>query len=107
MEHDCERNFDGRFFEELPWRVVQQITLDEDHDCFGTLSNNSTQRVVQYLYRNSVVCFREQKAFVLKTDYFLIHGLGKCEGVGEDSRHGIEHVDIQVGSRICLSVCLH
>ena len=38
---------------------------------------------------------------------FLIHGLGKCEGVGEDSRHGKGHVDIQVGSRIYLSVCLN
>ena len=27
-----------------------------------------------------------------------------CEGVGEDSRHGIGHVNIQVGSCICLSV---
>ena len=27
-----------------------------------------------------------------------------CEGVGEDSRHGIGHVDIQVGSCIFLSV---
>ena len=27
-----------------------------------------------------------------------------CEGVGEDSRHGIWHVDIQVGSCIYLSV---
>ena len=27
-----------------------------------------------------------------------------CEGVGEDSRHGIGDVDIQVGSCICLSV---
>ena len=27
-----------------------------------------------------------------------------CEGVGEDSRHGIRNVDIQVGSCICLSV---
>ena len=27
-----------------------------------------------------------------------------CEGVGEDSRHEIGHVDIQVGSCICLSV---
>ena len=27
-----------------------------------------------------------------------------CEGVGEDSRHGIEHVDIQVGLCICLNV---
>ena len=27
-----------------------------------------------------------------------------CEGVGKDSRHGIGHVDIQVGSCIFLSV---
>ena len=27
-----------------------------------------------------------------------------CEGVGEDSGHGIGHVDIQVGTCICLSV---
>ena len=26
------------------------------------------------------------------------HGLGKCEGVDEDSRHGIGHVDIRVCS---------
>ena len=36
----CEKNFDERFFEELPRRVVQHITLDEDHDCYGALSNN-------------------------------------------------------------------
>ena len=27
--------------------------------------------------------------FVLKMIIFLIHGLGKCEGVDEDSRHGL------------------
>ena len=27
-----------------------------------------------------------------------------CEGVGEDSRHGIGHVDIRVGSCNCLDV---
>ena len=68
------------------------------------LSSNSPRRVVQYIYRNSVVCFQEQKAFVLKTVFLLPFGLGMCEGVDEDSRHGIGHVDIQVGSCICLSV---
>ena len=34
----------------------------------------------------------------------LILGLDMCEGVDEDSRHGIGHVDIQVGSCICLNV---
>ena len=74
---------------ELFWRVIQQI-------CLGGLSNK--------FYRNSVVSFREQKAFVLKTVFLLAFGLGMCKGVGEDSRHGIGHVDIQVGSCIYLSV---
>ena len=48
--------------------------------------------------------FREQKAFVLKTVILLAFGLGICEGVGEDSGHGIGHVDIRVGSCNCLNV---
>ena len=100
----CERNFEGRFSKELPWRVVQQITSDEDHDRFGALSSNSPRKVVQYIYRISVVSFREQKAFVLKTVILLAFGLGMCEGVGEDSGHGIGYVDIRVESRICLDV---
>ena len=60
--------------------------------------------VVQYVYRISVVSFREQKTFVLKTVILLAFGLGMCERVGEDSRHEIGHVDIQVGSCIFLSV---
>ena len=50
------------------------------------------------------MCFQEQKDFVLKTVFLLAFGLGMCEGVGEDSRHGIGHVDIQVGSCIYISV---
>ena len=50
------------------------------------------------------MCFQEQKPFVLKKMFLLAFGLGMCEGVGEDSRHEIGHVDIQVGSCICLSV---
>ena len=74
---------------ELFRRAIQKIRL-------GGLSNK--------FYRNSVVSFREQKAFVLKTVILLTFGLGMCEGVGDDSRHGIGHLDIQVGSCICLSV---
>ena len=48
--------------------------------------------------------FSRTKAFVLKTVFLLAFGLGMCEGVGEDSKHGIGHVDIQVGSCIFLSV---
>ena len=55
----------------------------------GSSPTNSTRRVVQYFYRISVVCFQEQIAFVLKTVILLAFGLGICEGVGEDSRHGL------------------
>ena len=53
--------------------------------------------------------FQKQKYFVLKTVFF-IHGKCMYEGVGEDSRHGAWHVDIQVGMCIflleCVCVCL-
>ena len=53
--------------------------------------------------------FQKQKSFVLKTVFF-IHGKCRCKGVGEDSRHGSWHVDIQVGMCIilleCVCVCL-
>ena len=53
MLGDCPTIHVGGAYE-LFWRVIQQIRL-------GGLSN---------VLRNSVVCFQEQKAFVLKTDYF-------------------------------------
>ena len=42
----------------------------------------------------------------MKRRFFSRIGLGMREGVGVDSRHGIGYVDIQVGSCICLNVCL-
>ena len=72
-------------------------TEDFPENCVGRLSNNSRRRgplivpegypidsprrVVQYIYRISVVSFREQKAFVLKTVILLAFGLGMCEVV--------------------------
>ena len=41
------------------------------------------------------MCFREQKYFVLKTVFLLAIDLGMFEGVGEDSRNGIGHVDCE------------
>ena len=43
---------------------------------------------------------------IKKKDILLAFGLGICEGVGEDSGYEIGRVYIQVGSCICLSVCL-
>ena len=41
--------------------------------------------------------FSRTKSFCIKNCILLAFGLGMCEGVGEDSRHEIGHVDIQVG----------
>ena len=85
----------------------QQIISDEDHACFGKLTNQfASESSPIFLPTRSVVYFKNNK-FCFENNIFLIHGLGKCEGVGEDSRHGNGHVDIQVGSRIYLSVCLN
>ena len=43
--------------------------------------------------------FSRTKIFCFENWIFLLSfGLGICEGVGEDSGHGIGHVDIRVGS---------
>ena len=67
-------------------------------NCFGGLSNIFASEGCLIFYRNLVVCFQKQIAFVLKTVILLAFGLGICEGVAEDSGHGFEHVDIRVGS---------
>ena len=58
------------------WGVT---TSDEDHDCFGDLTNQFISEGSPILLPNtSVVYFQEQK-FCFENDYFLIRGLGKCE----------------------------
>ena len=47
--------------------------------------------------------FSRTKSFCFENDVFLAFGLGMYEGVGEDLRHGIGHIHIQVGSCICLN----
>ena len=49
---------------------------------------HSPRRVVPYFYLHFDSIFSKTTSFFLKMIIFLIHGLGKCEGVGEDSRHG-------------------
>ena len=52
-----------------------------------------------HMHRVGVSSWHERN----ENDAFLTFGLGMFEGVDEDSRHGIGHVDIQVGSCICLN----
>ena len=54
-------------FRRIGWEMGQQIISDEDHDCFGKLTNQFTSEGSPILLPN------------FENDYFLIHGLGKCE----------------------------
>ena len=60
-ENVCERNSDGRFSGD---------TSEGPLNCLGGLSNRFASEGCPIFCRNSVVCFQEQIAFVLKTDYF-------------------------------------
>ena len=55
----------------------------------GGSPTHSPRRVVPYFYRHVRLCIFENNKFCFEIDVFLIHGLGKCEGVGGDSRHGL------------------
>ena len=57
--------------------------------CLEGSPTHSPRRVVPYFYRRFGSVFSKTTSFVLKSGIFLIHGLGKCEEVGEDSRHGL------------------
>ena len=71
-------------------------------NCFGGLPNKFTSEDCPTYYIGGLSSIKTNILF--GKEMIFIHGLGMCEGVGEDSRHGIEHVDIQVGSCICLNV---
>ena len=86
---DFSENWAGRWANRSFW--MRTMTVSESSP------TNSPRRVVSSFDRILVVYFQERTGFVLKMIIFLIHGLGKCEGVGEDSRHGNGHVDIQLG----------
>ena len=57
--------------------------------CLEGSPTHSPRRVVPYFYRHFGSIFSKTIGFVLKMIIFLLYGLGKCEGVGEDSGHGL------------------
>ena len=73
-------------------------------NCFRGLSNIFTSEGCPIYLPNLGSKFSRTKSFCFENFILLAFGLGMCEGVGEDSRHGIGHVDIQVESYIFLSV---
>ena len=95
-------------------------TKDFPKNCLGEWSNSSSRRLTYDCFGKMIqqfasvdspiylpklgMMFSRTKTFCFENCIFLTFGLGMCEEVGEDSRHGIGHVDIQVGSCIFLSV---
>ena len=74
------------------------------NDCFGKMIQQfASEGSPIYLTKRDMM-FSRTKTFCFENDVFLAFGLGMCKGVGEDSRHWVGHVDIQVGSCICLNV---
>ena len=71
-------------------------------NCFGGLSNIFTSEGCPIFLSKFGSEFSRTKSFCFENCILLAFGLGMCEGVSEDSRHGIGHIDIQVGSCICL-----
>ena len=69
-ENDCERNFKDDFPNNCLGEWSNSSSRRLTHDCSEKGSSNSPRRIVQYIYRNSVVCFQEPKAFVLKMMFF-------------------------------------
>ena len=86
------------FPENCVGRWSNNYTSDEPMNCFGRFFNTFASEGSPILLPKFGSEFSGTKAFVLKTMILLALGLGICEGVGEDSGHGIGHVDIRVGS---------
>ena len=78
----------------LIWRIIQQFTLE---GC-----------PIEF-YRKIGIMFLVTKTFCFENNIITL-GLGMRERVGEDSSHGIGHVDIRVGimnSLECVCLLLH
>ena len=86
--------------------VAKGISMDDfPENCVGRWSNNYTsEEPMNFLERFSNTFasegspillpkfgseFSRTKTFFVKTVFLLAFGLGICEGVGEDSRHGL------------------
>ena len=84
LSESCPKNGVGK--------IVQQFTSEGPMNCFGKLPKKFTSEdCPTYLYRRVA---HNLKNILFGKEMIFIHGLGMYERVGEDSRHGIQHVDI-------------
>ena len=87
------------FPENCVGRWSNNYTSKKPMNCFGRFSNTFASEGSPILLPKFGSEFSRTKSFYFENWIFLLaFGLGICEGVGEDSGHGIGHVDIRVGS---------
>ena len=87
------------FPENCVGRWSNNYTSEEPMNCFGRFSNTFASEGSPILLLKFGSEFSRTKSFCFENWKFLLaFGLSICEGVGEDSGHGIGHVDIRVGS---------
>ena len=84
--------------------MVQHFISEADPRLFGKMIQQFASKGSPIYLPKLGSVFSRTKIFCFENDVFLAFGLGMFEGVGEDSRHGIGRVDIQLGSCICLRV---
>ena len=86
--------------------MVQQLHVGGVHELFERFSNTFVSEGSPILLSKLSSVFSRTTSFLLKTLILLAFCSGICEGVGEDSGHGIGHIDIRVGSCNYLNVFL-
>ena len=69
--------------------MVLQLHVGGAHVLYGRFSNTFASEGSPIFLLTFGSVFSRTISFILKSDIFLIHDLGKCEGVGEDSGHGL------------------
>ena len=69
--------------------MVLQLHVGGAHVLFGRFSNMFASEGSPLFLPIFGSVFSKTTSFVLKRCVFLIHGLGRCEGVSEDSGHGV------------------
>ena len=69
--------------------MVLQLHVGGAHVLFGRFSNTFASEGSTIFLPTLRLCIFENNKFCFENDVFLIHDLGRCEGVGEDSRYGL------------------
>ena len=72
-ENVCERNFDGRFFGESCWEIVQQFKSEGPMNCFGGLSNRFSLEGSPIYLPNLGSKFSRTKSFCFEKWVFYSH----------------------------------